>query len=158
MPEIIIKRRRQLPYLDFKVLVDKEFLNEKLIKKIYVTFKRNKPYAYIYLTEYKKSIPLSRFVLGLLNFNGDYVDHIDGDPLNNQVSNLRILSNSNNIRNQKVIRNKLGVKGVSYRKGLTRPYIAKICINKISNHLGYFKTKIAASKAYTKAYKKIMGE
>lgn len=42
------------------------------------------------------------------------VDHIDGDCFNNKISNLRLVTQSENVRNRKIaVKNKLGVQGVS---------------------------------------------
>jgi hypothetical protein len=46
----------------------------------------------------------------------DYVDHIDGDPLNNLPNNLRLCSHEENMRNTKLYAsNKSGAKGVHLR-------------------------------------------
>lgn len=72
------------------------------------------------------------------------VDHIDGDGLNNQRSNLRNCTRSVNMQNQKA-RSPSGYKGVYYDKGYIRSMIAK---NGKLIHLGYFKTEEEAARAY----------
>ncbi len=48
--------------------------------------------------------------------NGE-IDHIDGDPSNNSINNLRLAMRVENVRNQKTrITNTSGYKGVSWRK------------------------------------------
>lgn len=43
----------------------------------------------------------------------EMIDHIDGDPLNNRIENLRPVTTSDNMRNSKLNkRNKSGIKGV----------------------------------------------
>lgn len=54
---------------------------------------------------------------GLLDEN-DVVDHIDGDPSNNTIANLRLVSVAENQRNvKKSSRNKSGTTGVCYTHG-----------------------------------------
>ncbi|MGU3456584.1 HNH endonuclease signature motif containing protein [Brevundimonas sp. M1A4_2e] len=43
----------------------------------------------------------------------DQIDHIDGDPHNNAITNLRVVTMTQNLRNRRTFKNnKLGVKGV----------------------------------------------
>lgn len=63
-------------------------------------------YAYNYSLGY-----LHRYILGYPN---GVVDHIDGDRLNNRLSNLRVCDQSVNLKNCKLSsRNKSGFQGVS---------------------------------------------
>ena len=55
------------------------------------------------------------------------VDHIDGNPLNNRRSNLRIINQSQNCKNQKKrITNTTGFTGVWYRKDRDKHWCAEI--------------------------------
>lgn len=50
--------------------------------------------------------------------DGNIVDHIDGDPFNNNISNLRSIPSEENTRNaRKRTDNKTGITGVTYREG-----------------------------------------
>src|SRR5580704_18095605 len=78
------------------------------------------------------------------------VDHIDGDPLNNLIENLRICSVSQNISNSGLSsHNSTGFKGVHLLKRTGR-FQAQIKANKIRHHIGYFSTAIEAALAYDK--------
>jgi len=67
-----------------------------------------------------------------------YIDHIDGDKLNNKVENLRPCTNSENAMNQKISsRNSLGVKNVSFHKPLKK-YKVQIQLDGKDIHIGYF--------------------
>lgn len=62
----------------------------------------------------KTSMTMHRFILGDELTDDKVVDHIDGDGLNNQRSNLRIVTRAENARNRKLIStNTTGHAGVS---------------------------------------------
>ncbi len=87
---------------------------------------------------------------------GFEVDHRDLNPLNNQRSNLRICTRSQNRANVRAYRgSKLGVKGVYLHKGF---YEAKIQINKIPIHLGCYRDLESAVKARRAGEVKYHGE
>jgi hypothetical protein len=73
------------------------------------------------------------------------VDHIDGDPSNNRLENLRDVSQTVNMRNQKMrCTNTSGETGV-YRQG--NGWVARIS----RAYLGYHKTKEGAVSAVRRA-------
>jgi hypothetical protein len=73
------------------------------------------------------------------------IDHIDRNPSNNLVSNLRIASHEENLRNVGPrVNNSSGVPGVTFRNGLWR---ARIMVNYKEINLGYFKLKEEAFAA-----------
>jgi hypothetical protein len=85
-------------------------------------------------------------------YDPQYIDHIDGNPLNNHIDNLRDVTFSENMKNQKIKReNPSKVMGVSLRKDLiSKPWRAVIGIDGKSKTIGYFSSKeeaIAARKA-----------
>lgn len=87
---------------------------------------------------------------------GVEVDHIDGNQLNNQRSNLRVCSRSENCCNRKAtIRNKTKLKGVSVRRDR---FIAQITLRGRHFFLGYFNTKKSASLAYQAKAIELHGE
>lgn len=77
------------------------------------------------------------------------VDHIDGNGLNNQKSNLRLVTPRENTQNR---HHKMTSKypGVSFKKQSHR-WVSQIYINNKKIHLGYYKTEIEAYNAYKEA-------
>ena len=76
------------------------------------------------------------------------VDHINGDPLDNRKSNLRICSNQQNSFNKgKHKNNTSGFKGVNWNNN-NKKYQSRIMLNGKSISLGYFEKAEDAYKAY----------
>lgn len=84
---------------------------------------------------------------------GEYVDHIDGNTLNNQKSNLRICTNTQNAYNQvgHVNQRKCKYKGVKRSNTKSLRYYAKITVKGKSLYLGSFSTQEDAARAYNEA-------
>lgn len=83
--------------------------------------------------------------------DGMLTDHIDGNGLNNQRSNLRICTMAENQQNQgKQQHNTSGFKGVSFHTH-TKKWRACISVAGKQHYLGYFTTKEEAYEAYCKA-------
>lgn len=80
----------------------------------------------------------------------DQIDHIDQNPLNNVIANLREATCKQNQENQSRphSHNKLGIQGVSKKKSR---YSAQVVHNGKQIHIGYFDTPEEASAAYWKA-------
>lgn len=108
--------------------------------------------------ENKKStlIFMHRFIMGTYGRN-ILIDHIDHDGLNNQRSNLRECTQSQNLSNR---RNGFGTStyiGVCLHKK-TGLFKASVSINKKPFSLGYFKDEIDAAKARDASAKIHYGE
>lgn len=87
---------------------------------------------------------------------GYVIDHIDGDGLNNQKSNLRHCTFSENGYNRKNYRNTLSkYKGVC-KKG--NKWVSRIQKDKKQYNLGTFESQELAAEAYNKAAKELFGE
>lgn len=85
----------------------------------------------------------------------DEIDHIDGDPANNKVENLRSVPHLENGKNQKLyISNKSGVSGVAWYKPNGK-WLARIGSpsSPTYRHLGYFADKFDAILARLTAEK-----
>lgn len=88
----------------------------------------------------------------------DYVDHIDGDPMNNRIENLRSVTHAQNMQNQKLRRdNKSGHKGVCWNIR-DKTWTVQIFKNSEQHCLGTFADKAAAIAAYQAASKTLHGE
>lgn len=101
-------------------------------------------------------IKMHRLIMGAPT--GMYVDHINGDKLDNRKSNLRVCTNAQNSANQQLrAANTSGYKGVTLDKRRGK-WIAQIRINYKNNFLGYFDDKIEAAQAYNRKAKEVWGE
>jgi hypothetical protein len=83
-------------------------------------------------------------------------DHIDGDGLNNQKSNLRECTRNQNGQNRKLQDHSTKFKGVHFYKA-NGTFQANIQSQGRRIFLGYFKTAIDAAKAYDAAATKYFG-
>lgn len=85
------------------------------------------------------------------------IDHINGDPSDNRLPNLREATKSQNMMNIKKIKsNTSGFKGVGWSKS-SQKWRAYIVANGVHYHLGLFETKEDAAQAYAQAAKKLHG-
>lgn len=99
---------------------------------------------------------LSRFVMNAPP--GILVDHIDGNTLNNQKSNLRFASHSENACNRdKPSNNTTGFKGVSARNDCNK-FTAQIRYKGKKFHLGFFDTAEEAARACDAKAEHLRGE
>jgi hypothetical protein len=82
--------------------------------------------------------------------DGLVIDHINGSGLDNRRANLRLATVAQNAWNSKKRSSRSGCKGVWFvsDKGLWR---AAIVCNRRRIHLGYFRDKRAAARAYDEA-------
>lgn len=85
-------------------------------------------------------------------------DHVDGNGLNNQRSNIRISTHQQNMHNMKKRSdNTSGFKGVTFDKRRNK-WRAQIQVNNKPIHLGYFDTAESGHSAYQEASEKYHGE
>lgn len=89
---------------------------------------------------------------------GATIDHRDGDPLNNRLSNLRQATRSQNAMNRRARSdNSSGCTGVHWHAS-SRKWAAAIGAGKARQHLGLFDNIADASSAYRQAAARRHGE
>lgn len=90
---------------------------------------------------------------------GMIVDHRDGNPLNNQKSNLRICNAAQNTANARKSANRKSIyKGVSTNNSAIKPWAAAIQVEGKVRTIGYFAEERHAAMAYDIWAKAIFGE
>jgi len=92
---------------------------------------------------------------------GEYVDHINGNGLDNRRENLRICTHQQNLRHR--VSPPVGVsrfRGVSLdkRKGRKKKWRAHITVDGRQRSLGYYELEVGAAMAYDAAALKLFGE
>ena len=119
--------------------------------KWYAHFEHNTWYAIRNFRQNRRKqakIKLHHVVIGY-PLNNNEIDHIDGDGLNNQRSNLRIVTHRKNQQNTHNHRNGR-LAGAHYFKP-DKTWRARIWIDGKLKVLGYFKTEQDAHAAYLNA-------
>lgn len=110
-----------------------------------------------YLGNYKKQrIIMHRAIMNHPD-NLD-VDHIDHNGLNNQRSNLRIATRSQNACNGNGKKGWVPYKGVCFVMGEVKKYVAQIQYQGKKYHIGVFGSAVCAALAYDKKAKELHGE
>ena len=86
------------------------------------------------------------------------IDHRDNDPLNNNIDNLRVATNSQNQHNTgKRNDNTSGTTGVNWDKA-TGKWKVQVVVNKKYHHGGYFVNKEDAIAKVTEMHNELHGE
>jgi len=97
-----------------------------------------------YTNRGKVSVTMHRLLL-----EGKFIDHRDGDGLNNQRNNLRSCTRAENNRNKKAS-GFCKYLGVTLKKQTNR-WVARIMADRKAIHLGYFPNADLAAAAYDNA-------
>ena len=120
--------------------------------------------GYIRILINKKTYSLHRLVYKYFNPDWDItdtssnnqIDHININPLDNRIENLRVVNHSQNMRNKKKRQNcSSKYRGVCWEKRNSK-WKAAICINSKVKHLGYFINEEEANECYKKAHDELM--
>lgn len=86
-----------------------------------------------------------------------FIDHVNGDRLDNRKVNLRVCEHRQNLANTKIRKdNVTGFKGVSVTKRSTS-FEAKIQHQGKNIYIGRFKDKLDAAKAYNQKAQELFG-
>lgn len=95
-----------------------------------------------------------------MTIGGAEIDHIDGNPSNNAIANLRLATSSQQKQNRRVqSNNRSGLKGAYYHachKG--KKWRSQIKVGNRLIFLGYFHTPEEAHEAYCQAAKEHFGQ
>lgn len=94
---------------------------------------------YIRVTYKSKRYLIHRIIFMMHNgFCSEYIDHIDGNQLNNKIENLREATIIENSQNQKISKNNTsGIKGVTLNKYINK-WLVRVSVNKKRLFLGYY--------------------
>ena len=136
MVKITFNSKKHGPFTTIVDDVDYKRLKDLKNMKWCVSIKRNNLIYFQKRFSDGKIRELHRWILDPPK--GKYVDHINKDTLDNRRKNLRVCSNSANLRNGKLRpNNKSGFTGVFQKKD---KWGARIRVNYKTIYLGYFDT------------------
>ena len=132
--------------------IDRLYKDGRLVKNVGCLDKK----GYRYLSRNNKTVAAHRVIWE--HVNGEIppkmeIDHIDGNPSNNKISNLRVVTKLENAQNKHkaTLKNKTsGVKGVHWDKNRNK-WRTHIVVNQKQIHIGRFDNLEDAVMAYRKA-------
>lgn len=144
---------------DRVVLIDPEDAD---LRQLHWTPYRNRNVYYATRKTKNKTVWMHRVILerllGRELVKGEYVDHKNGDGLDNRRANLRLATNSQNQLNQRRnSANTSGYKGVGWHRA-RKGFRARIKFQGKRLELGIFKTAEEAHEAYKQAALRYAGE
>ena len=139
-------------------LIDDEDYERVSQHKWYAHKKKRSKQWYVRTKIKQKTVTLHRFILDLPKYK-PLVDHIDNNGLNNQKSNLRVVTPYQNSLNRKPRTDGTSqYKGVSWHKRDKRWEVYINPKNQKRVYVGGTKCEKTAAKMYNKAAKKYFGE
>jgi hypothetical protein len=140
-----IRCKPQRPAYHFKKLKDYKTWSARFAGKACGSLKfKNRSRQYYTLKINYKDFLNHRIIYAIYNnitdFNDKVIDHIDGNSLNNNPQNLRLVTTSENLLNSKKREdNKTGHKNIYFHKR-DKMYECSIKTNGKRNWIGYYKT------------------
>ena len=112
--------------------------------------------GYLFITLFKKGQRKNSLIHRLIAIhfipnpeNKEYIDHIDGNPLNNSIENLRWVSRQENNLNAKNYGKYK--KGVGYDKR-RKNFFSQITVNKKRIHIGSYETEDEAHESFKQKF------
>jgi hypothetical protein len=114
-----------------------------------------------YVAKWKGKLYKYHRIIWVLNNNNDIpagmdIDHIDGNPANNSLDNLRVVTRRENSSNKDKHRDGKLV-GCYFNKH-AKKWMSRIRINGKNKYLGYFKTEQEAHNVYVSAFNNLKKE
>lgn len=107
-----------------------------------------------YAQSNKTNVYMHRFIMNAKE--GELIDHINHDPIDNRLSNLRLNTPSGNAHNKTKMKNTSSKYiGVSFRSG---KFVTRIKKDKKEYHLGRFENEEDAVEAYNKKATELYGD
>lgn len=88
---------------------------------------------------------------------GMYVDHINGDTLDNRKENLRLCTNAENQQNARARGGTSQYKGVSYNKKMKK-WLGAFTVLGQTYHCGYFDDEKECARAVDKKRREVCGD
>lgn len=103
----------------------------------------------------RKTISMHRIILAAPD--GQEVDHINGDRLDNRRANLRLVSRADNMKNKRAYGGSSVFKGVNWRERAGK-WIAQIQVDGKCSHIGQFDSELDAAWHYNREAARLFGE
>ena len=150
----IVEAKKVIEYNPITGLIRWKNSNRKKFADWFSGYEKNRGYKEIWIGRTKVLVHRLAWAFVYGEHPKGLIDHINGDPSDNRISNLRCVTDLENNQNiSKPTRaSKTGVRGVHFSSRINR-WIAQITVNRKCSHLGCFKTIEDAKEAYLKAKK-----
>jgi hypothetical protein len=112
-------------------------MSNRAVKGSKAGYKRKDGYSFVRLN--KKCYGIHQIIFAIYyKYIPKEVDHIDNNPSNNCIENLRAATRSQNAINQPLtLKNKSGIKGVSWHKQ-AKKWMVQLFVNKQYKYLGLY--------------------